>query len=432
MNGNPKIFLSTLGCAKNVVDSERLLRQLEANRFTMTNKTDEADIFIINTCGFIEPAKEESINAILEAAEKKKNGKGKKIYVTGCLSQRYAEELKAEIPEIDVLTGIEAYEDILAHLGGTLKTELLGERSLLNLPHTAYLKISEGCDHSCSFCAIPLIKGKHRSVPIEKLVKEAEFLASKGTKELVVIAQDTTNYGYDLYGKRNLAELLEQVSRVNGIEWIRVMYTYPTRFPLDVADVMAENEKILPYLDIPLQHISDNVLKSMRRGITSGKTLHFLTELRNRIPGLVLRTTFIVGYPSESEEDYEKLLRFVEEQRFDRLGVFSYSPEENTSAFGLGDPIDHAVKLDRADRLMQLQSGISAQLNELLVGKTLKVIIDGIEGDYYIGRSYRDAPEVDGEVLIETASANLSPGMFVDAAVTDSDEYDLFATVNES
>jgi len=422
-----KISVITLGCSKNTVDSERLMNQLKVNNFKLVDDPDSAETVIINTCGFIEAAKQESINTILNATALKQDGKLKKVIVAGCLSERYKDELMKEIPEVDVYFGTENYEGILKELGGELKYELLGERVITTPSHTAYLKISEGCDHPCSFCAIPLIRGKHKSKPIEDLVKEAEFLAANNAKEIVIIAQDTTDYGIDIYGERKLALLLEKLSRINGIEWIRLMYAYPTKFPDDVIEIIKNNPKICKYVDIPLQHISDDVLRSMRRGVTSKRTKELLFRLRDKIPGIVLRTTFIVGYPNETEQDFEELCEFIKEVRFERVGVFTFSVEENTSSYILGDPVPEEEKLRRKDVLMEIQKEISADINKNFVGKQLLVLVESIEGDYYVSRSFRDAPEVDGEVLIPVKGNKLKIGNFYSVEVYDSNEYDLYA-----
>jgi len=422
-----KISVITLGCSKNVVDSERLLRQLQLNNFTISADPGKADTILINTCGFINPAKEESINTILNAVALKKKGQIKKVYVTGCLSERYQNDLKSEIPEVDAFFGVEDYKAILTKLGGNLKTELLGERILSTPTHTAYLKISEGCDHPCSFCAIPIMRGKHKSKKINELVKEAEFLAASGTKELIIIAQDTTDYGRDLYGKQVIHKLLSNLSRVDGIEWIRLMYTYPSKFPEELIDVIGSNPKICNYIDIPLQHISDNVLRSMRRGVTSKRIRELLGKLRKNIPGITLRTTFITGYPNEGDIEFQELYNFAEEVKFDKLGVFTYSREENTAGFILGDPVPEEIKSERKDQLMNLQKEISSEINRNLIGMELSVLIDRKEGDFYVGRSYRDAPEGDGEVLIDSSRLRLQTGNFYMCEVYDSNEYDLYA-----
>ena len=429
MKSADKINVITLGCSKNTVDSERLLNQLRVNNFNITSDTDKADTVIINTCGFIEAAKEESINTILNAVALKKEGKLKKVIVAGCLSQRYKKELIAEIPEVDNYFGTEDYADILKGLGGELKYDLLGERVLSIPSHTAYLKISEGCDHPCSFCAIPLMRGKHVSRPVEDLVKETEFLAASGTKELVIIAQDTTDYGKDLYSNKNISYLLNKLSEVDGIEWIRIMYAYPSKFPDDLINVIANNPKVCKYIDIPLQHISDDVLRSMRRGVTAKRTKELISKLRERIPDIAIRTTFILGYPNETEKDFKELCDFVEETKFDRAGTFTFSVEENTASFILGDPVTEEVKLERKNTLMELQKEISLKKNKSFLEEELAVIIDGIEGSFYVGRSYRDAPEVDGEVLIPLNGVGLNPGDFCRVKINDYNEYDLYGKI---
>lgn len=427
MSKKNTVAVITLGCSKNTVDSERLMNQIKLNDLSLIDDPSKAETIILNTCGFIEAAKEESIDAILQSLQLKSEGKVKKVIVAGCLSERYQKDLKAEMPEVDAFFGTEQYEGIINELGGRLRRELLGERVLSAPSHTAYLKISEGCDNPCSFCAIPLIRGKHHSKSIDELVKEAQFLAANKTKELIIIGQDTTAYGMDLYGKRSIAELLNRLSEVGGIEWIRLMYAYPSQFPEDLIEEMAHNPKVLKYIDIPLQHITDNCLRSMRRGITKRRTLELLDTLRQRIPGLVIRTTFIVGYPSETREDFEELCSFIEEFKFDKLGVFDFSQEEQTPSYILGDPVSSDEKNSRKARILEIQQDISLQINQTQTGKNLKVLIDRVEGDYYIGRSYRDAPEVDGEVLIPKASGSLIVGEFTDVIITECDEFDLYA-----
>lgn len=426
MKKRNKISVITLGCSKNTVDSERLMNQLKLNHLELTKNLDEADALIINTCGFIEAAKEESINTILEAVELKKEGKIKKVVVIGCLSERYAKELRDEIPEVDSYFGTEAYESILKEFGGNLKYELLGERLLTTPKHFAYLKISEGCDHPCSFCAIPLMRGKHKTKPMEDLIKEAEFLSSQGVKELILIGQDTTDYGKDLYGKRNISELVNKLSLIDGIEWIRIMYAYPSHFPEDLIETISSNPKVCKYIDLPLQHISDNILKSMRRGITKRRTIELIDKLRNKIPDLTLRTTFIVGYPNETEKDFEELCNFVKDIKFERFGVFTYSMEENTVSYKLGDPIPSEIKEERKAVLMEIQKEISLNKNKELIGKKLKVLIDEKEKEYYIARTERDAPEVDGEVYIQRNKNHIQTGKFYSAEIYDCNEYDLF------
>ncbi len=426
-----KVNVITLGCSKNIVDSERLMRQIQLNDFVLVENPDRADTVIINTCGFIEPAKKESVDTILEAVGLKNKKRIKRIIVAGCLSQRYEIDLRKEIPEVDAFFGTENYKGIIEELNGNLKYDLLGERTLSSVHHTAYLKISEGCDNPCSFCAIPLMRGKHKSKPIEELIKETEYLAKNGTKEIVLIGQDTTDYGKDLYGKRNLSYLLQSLSKIEGIEWLRLMYAYPSHFPDDVIDEIANNTKLCKYIDIPLQHISDKILKSMRRGITKKRTMKLLNELRRRIPGLVLRTTLITGYPLEDKNDFEELCSFIKEYKFERLGVFTFSLEENTVDYILGDRISDTEKERRKNILMEVQQEISLELNRKLIGKEVKVLIDGKEGDYYISRSYAEAPEVDGEILIPVEKIKLKTGEFYKAIIYDANEYDLFAKVKK-
>lgn len=425
LKNNSKIQVITLGCSKNIVDSERIINQLKINNFKISNTSEGADSVIINTCGFIDAAKEESINTILEAVELKKAGKIKKVIVAGCLSERYSKDLQKEIPEVDLYLGTEQYERIVNEFGGDFKKELLGERELSTPKHFAYLKISEGCDNPCSFCAIPLMRGLHKSKPIEGLLAEAKSLAKKGVKELIIIGQDTTDYGKDIYGKRNLAELLRELSKLENIEWIRILYAYPSHFPENLIEEMANNQKICKYIDIPLQHISDKVLKSMRRGITKTTTIKLLEKLKNKIPNLALRTTFIIGYPNETEEEFEELLKFVKETKFDRVGVFDYSVEENTPSFLLGDPNSNKIKQTRKKKLMELQKEISYNKNLQLLGKNVKVIIDDIEGEFFIGRTEKDAPEVDGNVLIKSDKM-LKIGEFYNIEIIDCNDYDLY------
>jgi len=431
MKTREKVSVITLGCAKNTVDSERLLRQLQLNNIDLRTNPSEADTIIINTCGFIDAAKQESVNTILDAVANKNSGLIKRVFVAGCLSQRYKQDLQKEIPEVDLFFGTEDYEKIVNELGGELKKNLLGERILSTPSHTAYLKISEGCDHPCSFCAIPIMRGMHKSRTIEDLVAETKFLASNNTKELVLIAQDTTDYGKDLYYKKNITELISRLSEINGIEWIRLMYAYPSHFPDELINEINSNEKVCKYLDIPLQHISDKILKSMRRGITSRQTKELLYKLREKIPEIVLRTTFIVGYPEETEKEFQELCEFVEDVKFERMGTFTYSREENTVSYELGDPVPDEVKKERQSILMEIQKEISTEQNKNLIGKKLKVLVDGKEGDFYIGRTYRDAPEIDGEVLISNSENEIIPGNFYNAEIYDSNEYDLFAKVKK-
>jgi ribosomal protein S12 methylthiotransferase len=425
-NNREKVSVVTLGCSKNTVDSERLLNQLKVNNFNLQEDPEKAGTVIINTCGFIEAAKQESVNIILSAVNLKRNGNIKKVIVAGCLSERYKNELKKEIPEVDAYFGTENYEGILKELGGELKYNLLGERLLTAPSQTAYLKISEGCDHPCSFCAIPLMRGKHKSKTEEELIREAEFLARNNTKELVIIAQDTTEYGIDIYGKRILGGLLTSLSEINGIEWIRIMYAYPSKFPDDLIDVIASNPKICKYIDIPLQHISDRILKSMRRGISSKRTKDLLFKLKEKIPDLALRTTFIVGYPNETGKEFKELCDFINEIKFDRLGVFTYSIEENTSSFILEDPVPYEVKEERKKILMDIQKEICLEKNKNMVGKKMNILLENKENDYYIGRSYRDAPEVDCEILIPSENREIKLGEFYTAEIFDYNEYDLY------
>ncbi len=395
------------------------MSQLKLNNFDLTDNSSLADSVIINTCGFIEAAKEESINTILSAIELKKKGKIKKIVVAGCLSERYMEELRAEIPEVDAFFGTEAYEGIVKEFGGNLKYELLGEREITTPKHFAYLKISEGCDNPCSFCAIPIMRGNHKTRPMEELIAETESLAKKGVKEIIVIGQDTTDYGIDLYGKRNLAELLNKLSAIKGIEWIKLLYVYPSHFPDDLIEEIASNPKICKYIDIPLQHISDSILKSMRRGITQRRTRELLDTLKEKIPGLTLRTTFITGYPGETEKEFEELCTFIKDIRFDRLGVFTYSTEEKTPSFILGDPLQAEIKEERKAALMEIQKEISEEKNRAMIGKRIKVLVDSLDGEYFVARSERDAPEVDGEVLISAEGKYLKPGEFYNVDIYD-------------
>lgn len=430
MQKKEKISIVTLGCSKNTVDSERLMNQLKINDFDLVDDPNEADSVVINTCGFIDAAKEESVNTILEAVNLKNHGKIKKVVVTGCLSERYKTSLAEEMPEVDAFYGAEDYAGVVKEFGGDLKTNLLGERELSTPKHFAYLKISEGCDNPCSFCAIPLMRGKHVSKSIEDLIAETTSLASKGVKELVIIGQDTTDYGKDIYGKRNIAELLNKLSKIEGIEWIRLLYAYPSHFPDDLIEEIAHNPKVCKYIDLPLQHISDPVLKSMRRGITKKRTIELLNTLRERIPGVTIRTTFIVGYPQETEEAFNELLEFVKEFRFDRFGAFTYSIEEDTSSYILGDGIPKELKESRKEELMEVQKEISLENNQKFVGRRLKVLIDRVEEDYFVGRTEKDAPEVDGEVLIEVKNNTLAVGAYYDIEIFDCNEYDLFGKLN--
>ncbi|HRB70210.1 30S ribosomal protein S12 methylthiotransferase RimO [Flavobacterium sp. WV_118_3] len=424
-----KINVITLGCSKNVYDSEVLMGQLKASGKDVQHeapKNDEGNIIVINTCGFINNAKEESVNTILEYVDKKEQGIVDKVFVTGCLSERYRPDLEKEIPDVDRYFGTTELPLLLKALGADYKHELLGERLTTTPKNYAYLKIAEGCDRPCSFCAIPLMRGKHVSQPIEKLVKEAEGLAAKGVKELILIAQDLTYYGLDLYKKRNLAELLENLVQVDGIEWIRLHYAFPSGFPMDVLDLMKREPKICNYIDIPLQHISDNILKSMRRGTTYEKTTKLLKDFREAVPGMAIRTTLIVGYPGETEEDFQILKNWVEEMRFERLGCFAYSHEENTHAYLLEDDVPEEVKQQRAAEIMDIQAQISWDLNQEKIGQTFRCIIDRKEGGYFIGRTEFDSPDVDNEVLIDATQHYLKTGDFTMIKITDATEFDLY------
>jgi ribosomal protein S12 methylthiotransferase len=407
--------------------------QLKANSFEVEHesKNDDSSIVIINTCGFIDNAKEESINTILRYAEAKTRGQVDKVYVTGCLSERYKPELEKEIPEIDAWFGTRDLPRLLKTLKADYKHELVGERLLTTPAHFAYFKISEGCDRPCSFCAIPLMRGNHISIPIEELVKRAKHLASNGTKELLLIAQDSTYYGLDIYKDRKLAELLNRLADVNGIDWIRLHYAFPSGFPLDVLDVIRERSNICNYIDMPLQHISDKMLKSMRRGTTHQKTDDLVKKIRDTIPGIAIRTSLISGYPGETEQDHEELCEWVLASRFERLGVFTYSHEENTHAHSLVDDVPAEVKQARAEQIMDIQQGISASLNQGKVGQTFKVLFDRKEGDYFIGRTEFDSPEVDNEVLIKAESNFVRVGDFAQVKITHAEEFDLFGTLAE-
>ena len=423
-----RINVVTLGCSKNVYDSEVLMGQLKASGKDVVHE-EEGNIVVINTCGFINNAKEESINTILEFMQKKEAGEVDKVFVTGCLSERYKPDLQKEIPNVDQYFGTTELPSLLKALGADYKHELIGERLTTTPKNYAYLKIAEGCDRPCSFCAIPLMRGKHKSTPIEDLVSEAEKLAAKGVKELVLIAQDLTYYGLDLYKKRNLAELLEALVNVDGIEWIRLHYAFPTGFPMDVLEVMKREPKICNYLDIPLQHISDDILKSMRRGTTKEKTTKLLQDFRERVPGMTIRTTLIVGYPGETEAHFQELKQWVKDMRFERLGCFTYSHEENTHANNLEDNVPEEVKQQRANEIMELQSQISWELNQAKIGKIFKVVIDRKEGNYFVGRTEFDSPDVDNEVLINAANTYLKTGEFATVKITAAEDFDLYAEV---
>ncbi len=421
-----KINVITLGCSKNVYDSEVLMGQLKANNKEVVHQED-GNIVVINTCGFIDNAKEESVNTILENIQRKEAGEIDKVFVTGCLSERYKPDLVKEIPDVDQYFGTSELPQLLAALEADYKHELLGERITTTPKNFAYFKISEGCDRPCSFCAIPLMRGKHRSTPIEDLVKQAKSLASGGVKELILIAQDLTYYGLDIYKKRNLAELLQALVKVEGIEWIRMHYAFPTGFPLDVLEVMKSESKVCNYLDIPLQHISDDILKSMRRGTTKDKTTKLLKEFRKLVPGITLRTTLIVGYPGETEEHFEELKAWVKEMRFERLGCFTYSHEENTHAHLLEDDVPEKEKQRRSSEIMNIQSQISWELNQEKVGKTYRCVIDRKEGNFFVGRSEMDSPDVDNEVLVDATKFYLKQGEYINLTIIEAADFDLYA-----
>ena len=423
-----KVNIVTMGCAKNLVDSEVILTQLRGNNIQATHETDEgANVVIINTCGFIDSAKQESIDTILQYADAKETGLIDKLYVTGCLSQRYKDDLIKEIPTVDAFFGTREVPALLSKFKADYKHELMGERIITTDSHFAYLKIAEGCDRPCSFCAIPLMRGKHVSRTIESLVKETRNLAAKGVKEVLLIAQDSTYYGLDIYGKRELATLLTALSEVEGIEWIRLHYAFPAGFPEDVLAVMANNPKVCHYLDIPLQHGSSKMLKAMRRGIDREKTETLLKKIKAKVPGIAIRTTLIVGYPGETEDDFSEMLEFVRKSRFDRLGIFTYSHEENTHAYNFDDDVPEDVKQARANIIMALQEEISLELNQEKVGKELNVLVDRLEGGIYFARTEFDSPEVDNEVLIETEDKHLRIGDFVTVKITGASEFDLTA-----
>lgn len=427
-----KVNVVTLGCSKNLVDSEVLMGQLKANKFDVEHEGegDDHQIVIINTCGFVENAKQESIDTILRYVDAKKQGAVEKVYVTGCLSERYKKDLEVEIPEVDAYFGTRELPKILKTLKADYKHELVGERLLTTPSHYAYFKISEGCDRPCSFCAIPLMRGGHVSVPVEELVSRAKTLAAKGTRELLMIAQDLTYYGLDIYKKRELANLLDKLSDVEGIDWLRLHYAFPSGFPMEVLDVMKNKSNVCNYLDMPLQHISDNMLTSMRRGITKQKTIDIVNKIRDKVPGIAIRTTLIAGYPGETEKDHEEMLRWVEDSKFERLGIFTYSHEENTHAFNLKDDVAEKIKRKRADAVMALQQDISFQLNQAKIGSTYKILIDRKEGDYFVGRTEFDSPDVDNEVLVKADNETyLRIGDFAQVKVTDASDFDLYATL---
>ena len=421
-----KVNVVTLGCSKNTVDTETLQGMLKYNNIELTDQAEGSDILIINTCGFIDVAKEESINAILEAGELKKLGKIKEIYVAGCLSERYTEDMKLELPEVDNFFGVTDFKGIIESINPLQPSNLTGMRYVPEGTYSSYLKISEGCDNPCSFCAIPIMRGGHSSRSYEDILIEANHLAQQGVKEIILVAQDSTYYGLDLYGERKLANLLDKVAQVRGIEWVRLMYAYPAKFPLDILPIIAHHDTICKYIDMPIQHITDKVLKSMRRGITKRATLDLINKIRETIPNISLRTTLIIGYPNEGENEFQELMEFVEEVKFDRLGVFAYSKEDNTTAFDLEDPIPEELKQERMERIMQLQQRISSDKNDKLIGTYERVFVEAETEGEYTARSYRDAPEVDGQVYIKTDKV-IKVGDFVDVKIVDATDYDIFA-----
>ncbi len=428
-----KINVVTLGCSKNVYDSEVLMGQLKANNKEVVHEdeNDDGNIVVINTCGFIGKAKEESVNTILHYVDKKEAGTVDKVFVTGCLSERYKPDLEKEITDVDQYFGTHDLPNLLKALGADYKHELVGERVTTTPKHYAYLKIAEGCDRPCSFCAIPLMRGGHVSTPIENLVTEAENLASNGVKELILIAQDLTYYGLDLYKKRALADLLRKLVKVEGIEWIRLHYAFPTGFPLDVLDVMRDEPKVCNYLDIPLQHINSELLKSMRRGTSSDKTIDLIKKFREKVPEMAIRTTLIAGYPGETEEQFQELMEFVKNSKFERMGCFTYSHEENTHAYLLQDDVPEDVKEQRVSDLMEIQGQISFDLNQEKVGKTYKCIFDRKEGDYFIGRTEFDSPDVDNNVIVDATAHYLQVGQFIDIKITEATDFDLYGVPAE-
>ncbi len=427
-----KVNVITLGCSKNTFDSELLMAQLHANKFDVEHESMSQDheIVIVNTCGFIDNAKQESIDTILQYAEAKDNGLVDKLYVTGCLSERYKDDLEEEIPQVDAYFGTQELPKMLKVLNADYKKELLGERILTTPNHYSYFKIAEGCDRPCSFCAIPLMRGKHRSTPMEQLVSNAKSLVAQGVKEIMLIAQDLTYYGLDLYKKRALADLLRQLSDIEGLEWIKLHYAYPSGFPLDVLEVMAERDNICNYLDMPLQHGSTRMLKAMRRGITREKTTELVNTIREKVPGIAIRTTLIAGYPGETEEDFQEMADWVREMKFDRLGIFEYSHEENTHAHNFEDDVPAKVKTARAEEIMDIQSTISYEHNQDKVGKEFKVLFDRVEGDFFVGRTEYDSPEVDNEVWVEITEENhVRIGDFATVKVERADYFDLFGSI---
>jgi ribosomal protein S12 methylthiotransferase len=427
----PRVNVITLGCSKNIHDSEVLMGQLLGNQMNVVHEAENLnkdDIIVINTCGFIDNAKQESIDTILQYSQLKEEGRVGKVIVTGCLSERYKPELEAEISNVDSFFGTNDLQNLLTSIGADYKHELVGERLLTTPTHFSYFKIAEGCNRPCSFCAIPLMRGKHVSKPIDELVREAKFLAKNGTKELILIAQDLTYYGLDLYSKRNLADLIRHLSDVEGIEWIRLQYAYPSGFPMDILDVMNERSNVCNYLDMPLQHITDNMLSSMRRGITRQKTVDLVNSIRDKVPGIALRTTLICGYPGETEHDFLEMKDWVEETRFERLGCFTYSHEEKTHAHQLNDDVPEEVKQERVDAIMGVQQYISYEKNQQKIGQTFKVLIDKKEGDFFIGRTEYDSPEVDNEVLLDANTDYATPGSFVQVKIDRAEDFDLYGS----
>jgi ribosomal protein S12 methylthiotransferase len=432
LKAKPRVNVVTLGCSKNIYDSEVLMGQLKGNAWDVVHESEQVrsdDIIVINTCGFIDNAKQESIDTILQYSELKEQGKVGKVIVTGCLSERYKPELEAEITNVDAYFGTNDLQNILTNIGADYRHELIGERLLTTPSHFAYFKIAEGCNRPCSFCAIPLMRGKHVSTPIDQLVKNAETLVKNGTKELILIAQDLTYYGLDLYGKRNLDELLRRLSDVNGVEWIRMQYAYPAGFPMEVLDVMNERDNICKYMDMPLQHITDNMLRSMRRGLTKQKTIDVVNQIRDKVPNIAMRTTLITGYPGETQQDFEEMAQWVADTKFDRLGCFTYSHEEKTHAHSLIDDVPEEVKQERADAIMEIQQGISFDKNQDKIGNTYKVLIDKKDGGYFVGRTEYDSPEVDNEVLIDAAIDYATPGSFVNVKINTAEDFDLYGQI---
>ncbi len=423
-----KVHITTVGCPKNQVDSEVLAAQLKANGYTLSETVDGADVAVINTCGFIDAAKQESIETILNIAGKKKSGNLKKVVVTGCLVERYKRELQEGLGEVDAFFGTHEIKNILGEFQAEYKYDMVGDRVLTTPSHYAYLKISEGCDNPCSFCAIPLMRGKHSSKTIEEITHEAELLAAKGVKELIVVGQDTTYYGLDIYGRRTLPSLMEKLNKVDGIEWIRLMYAYPAKFPEELLDIMRDSDKVANYIDIPIQHVSDKLLRSMRRGITRRRLEELLQSIREKVPGIAIRTTLIVGYPGEGEKEFQELLEFVSEFKFDRLGAFTYSVEEGTTAAILGDPVPQDEKERRHAAIMEAQRQIIIELNQKKIGTIQRVIVDRKDGEDYVGRTCHDAPEIDSEVIITSVNP-IEIGSFVEVVIDDSYEHDMYGTV---